>query len=77
MEASIDGVPADYFRVNYALRALNVPAGEHAIHFVFDPDSVRRGDALAVACIILMYLIILGIIGINVYKRNKTAKQNA
>ena len=27
--------------------------------------------------VILMYLIILGIIGINVYKRNKTAKQNA
>ena len=76
-KATIDGAPADHFRVNYTLRAMNVPAGEHAIHFEFAPDSVRKGDALAVACIILMYLIILGIIGINVYKRKVTAKKNA
>ena len=74
-KVTIDGVPAEHFRVNYTLRALNVPAGDHAIHFEFAPDSVRKGDSLAVACIIVMYLIILGIIGINVYKRNKTAKK--
>ena len=76
-KVTIDGVPAAHFRADYTLRALNVPAGDHAIHFEFDPDSVRKGDSLAIAFILAMYLIILGIIGVNVYKRIKTAKKTA
>ena len=56
-KASIDGQAVDHFRVNYILRALNVPAGSHHITFIFDPDSVRKGDNIATACIILMYLL--------------------
>ena len=72
-KASIDGAPADHFRVNYLLRAMNVPAGKHSIHFVFDPDSVRKGDTIAVAFCILMYLISLGIIAAALWKRFKKA----
>ena len=72
-KASIDGTPADHFRVNYLLRAMNVPAGKHSIHFVFDPDSVRKGDTIAVAFCILMYLISLGIIAAALWKRFKKA----
>lgn len=54
-KASIDGIPAGHFRANYTLRGLNVPEGEHEITFEFDPDSVKKGDAIATACIILMY----------------------
>ena len=55
-KATLDGQKADYYRADYLLRAMNVPAGEHTINFTFDPDSVRKGNILSVACIILIYL---------------------
>lgn len=62
-KASIDGQPADHYRVDYLLRALNVPAGEHQIRFVFDPDSVKKGNVLSLTCIFLMYAFVLFALG--------------
>ena len=73
-KASIDGNPVDHYRVNYTLRALNVPAGSHHITFLFDPDSVRKGDRIASICVIIMYLLLAGALvvgGFNCYKRYK------
>ncbi len=44
-EAWIDGRRAPVERVNYALRGLAVPAGEHRIEFVFRSPSFRNGAA--------------------------------
>jgi uncharacterized membrane protein YfhO len=67
-KATIDGQLADIYRVNYMLRAINVPAGEHKIHMEFAPDSVKKGNAIAMACVIIMYATILFIIGLGAYR---------
>jgi hypothetical protein len=46
--------------VNYTLRALNVPAGEHHIRFEFKPDTLRKAEPIAIFCIIIMYGTMLG-----------------
>ena len=76
-KASIDGKPADHFRVNSLLRALNVPAGSHHITFLFDPDSVRRGDRIATVCVGVMYLLILSAVGWGLYREIKKRKNAA
>ena len=67
-KATIDGQSVDHFRVNYMLRALNVPAGQHTIHFTFDPESIRKGDAISVFFCVLMYLLCVGLIGLSIYR---------
>ena len=73
-KASIDGKSVDHFRVNYTLRALNVPAGKHHVTFLFDPDSVRKGETIASICILLMYLIMLAGCGWGIYRIFKKEK---
>ena len=57
-KAYIDGEPAPHFRADYALRALNVPAGDHEIVFEFRPDSIYKGYKVNAAFAALMYLLI-------------------
>lgn len=55
--ASIDGKPADIGRVDYVLRAIRIPAGEHDVEFRFDPQSMRVTNTLGIASVIIIYLI--------------------
>lgn len=71
-KATIDGKPTDHFRVNYLLRALNVPAGQHHIRFEFLPDSVEKGNMLSMIFVIAMYLIILGCVGLGIKELRAT-----
>jgi len=74
--AYIDGQPADHFRANYTLRAMNVPAGKHHIRFEFRPATVEKWGKVAVGCAWLIVISTLGIIGFSIYRtvrRRKTA----
>lgn len=57
--ASIDGEPAELGRVNYLLRAMRVPAGQHEIRMVFMPDSLKMTGAVAYACVTIIYMLVL------------------
>jgi hypothetical protein len=46
-KATVDGQPTDITRANYALPAIFVPAGEHHVHFSFEPVSFRIGLVLS------------------------------
>lgn len=51
---------APYSRVNYALRGMNVPAGNHEIVFEFVPEVVKTGSTIALASNILLGILLLG-----------------
>jgi len=59
-KAYIDEQPVEHFRVNYTLRALNVPAGEHHIRFEFVPDAINKSEPVSILCIVILYGTIIG-----------------
>ena len=59
-KAYIDEQPVEHFRVNYTLRALNVPAGEHHIRFEFVPDTFKKAEPISFICFAIMYGTIIG-----------------
>lgn len=62
--ATIDGKEAPLGRVDYVLRALRVPAGEHEIVMTFDPPSLHTTDTLATVAVILIYIALAGALAI-------------
>lgn len=56
-KATIDGKEVEIGRVNYVLRAVKVPAGQHTIEFMFDPESIHVTDTLATIAVIIIYLL--------------------
>lgn len=56
----IDGIPAEYIRVNYVLRGMKVPAGNHKIEFRFEPAVIQTGSMISLASSIVFILIFLG-----------------
>ena len=69
--AYIDGQPAEYLRVNYILRAMVVPAGDHTIEFRNEGPTKAKWDKITLASSIVLVVVILGAIVLWVIKRRK------
>ncbi|MFO8129182.1 MAG: YfhO family protein [Bacteroidales bacterium] len=66
--AYVDGEKVPHFRVNYVLRAMIVPAGEHTIEFRFEPVIYATGEKISLASSVLVILLFLGLAGRKLYK---------
>ena len=73
--ATIDGKEVPIGRVNYVLRALQVPAGDHTIVFTFDPQEVHKTESLAKTAVWLIMLLIIGALGWAIYSGMRRKKE--
>ena len=71
--AYIDGQPAEYFRVNYILRAMVIPAGEHKIEF---RDEAPKLHKLINVNIFFGILFVLTVTGSLVWYYRKPKKES-
>lgn len=66
-KASIDGVPTEILKTNFALRGVIVPEGEHTVTFTFDPASHSVGTSIAWAGHLIWLL--MGVVAIVIHVR--------
>jgi uncharacterized membrane protein YfhO len=68
--AFIDGQETTILQVNYVLRALAVPAGDHTIEFRYEPAPYAVGNKVMMASTWLTVLILLGSLGWSLRREN-------
>lgn len=66
--AYIDGELVPHYRINYVLRGMLIPPGEHTIEFKFAPKVIQQGSVIS----LFSYLLLVGIpIGCLFFGKNK------
>jgi hypothetical protein len=76
-DAFIDGQKSDYFKTDYLLRGMFVPAGKHEIEFRFEPKSYTDGRMITIVATILVFLLIIAAIVSEFLKKRKGVKSNS
>lgn len=61
-KAYIDGKETEFVRVNYLLRGLKIPAGQHEITFKFKPKTHYTGRVISLISSILLLILLVGVI---------------
>ncbi|WP_339751842.1 YfhO family protein [uncultured Winogradskyella sp.] len=71
--AYLNGNLVPHIRVNYVLRALETPKGNHTIEFKFEPEVVETGSKIALASSIIFGILLL----LGIFYEIKQQKSNA
>lgn len=61
-KATIDGQETPIYRVDYTLRALEIPAGKHTIEFTFQPGAYVIGNKVTMVASLLLVVVVLGVL---------------
>jgi hypothetical protein len=72
-DAWLDGKKADYLRVDYLLRGMPVPAGDHTIEFRFEPHSYKIGTMLTTWFSVIIYGLLFAAVYVEWRKRKAKA----
>jgi len=72
-KAYVDGNETEYIRVNYLLRGMKLPTGQHDIVFKFEPETYFVGEKIDLVFSILLFLSLVGAIILEV--RNASKKE--
>jgi hypothetical protein len=68
----IDGKESKYFRADYVLRGMVVPAGDHEIKFSFKPSSYYVGNKISLASSIVLILLLAGYFLMQIKNKSKS-----
>lgn len=69
----VDEKEVPYIKADYLLRAVHVPAGNHNIRMVFEPEVIEKGKWISLLCFGLF--IVLSALGIFWMNKNKKKEQ--
>lgn len=56
-QVTVDGNPVEMGRVDYTLRALPIPAGEHEVEFYFNPKSLAVTNTVGVVAVVMIFIL--------------------
>ena len=68
----VDGELTPHYRVNYVLRGMIIPAGEHQIVFKFEPKVIQKGSLVSLISYGLLIAITIGWLFYDDRKKKKT-----
>ena len=70
--AYVDGKLTPHLVVNYVLRGMVLPAGKHEVVFKFEPEAYYKGEKIAMAGSILLFLFVIAGVFMQI-RNNKEA----
>ena len=73
-KAYIDGNFAEHIRVNYILRGMKVPAGQHTIEFKFEPEVLALGETISLVSSVILMILLVGGLGWSLRQQASEAK---
>lgn len=68
----VDGEKADYFTVNYVLRGMIIPKGEHEIDYVFNPAYFHKANTISTIMFYLLIISVLAAFALEYLRKNRS-----